>query len=378
MVKHGLKAGGFPAMRPVLWASAGLRWSRSWTGSSTAWQRAGGPSDCVLWGRDEGPCRLARLSLLRFGEVGWAPGWASALPWHDPSAHPAGKVAGVQADSFVVAKKRQGNLANTAAADSRAMAFTDVQVGASEGERWLEAHRGPGGWRQRVGWAAQRQPARQAGRQAGRQALSSDLWPPCLLAGQPEGRGRAAAGAGPGGGGGGGGRRRQRHGACCRRRRRRSGGVGGASGGRGVLLHQRRVERGAGAGAGQGAQGRGQGRRGPLGPGEAAAAAAELAWCWLAGVLRWGRRARTQPLGPGGFGGRVGGVCRQGAERLRAACALLHRRLAGAPPCPPMHPPPPCPSFSCQVAALVPGKTKAQCFKRFKELKDAHKAKKAG
>ena len=43
-----------------------------------------------------------------------------------------------------------------------------------------------------------------------------------------------------------------------------------------------------------------------------------------------------------------------------------------------MHPPPPCPSFPCQVAALVPGKTKAQCFKRFKELKDAHKAKKAG
>ena len=27
-----------------------------------------------------------------------------------------------------------------------------------------------------------------------------------------------------------------------------------------------------------------------------------------------------------------------------------------------------------QVAALVPGKTKAQCFKRFKELKEAHKA----
>ncbi|PRW60561.1 dnaJ-like protein subfamily C member 2-like [Chlorella sorokiniana] len=40
----------------------------------------------------------------------------------------AGKVGGVQADTFVVAKKRQGNLANTAAADSRAMAFTDVQV----------------------------------------------------------------------------------------------------------------------------------------------------------------------------------------------------------------------------------------------------------
>ena len=30
------------------------------------------------------------------------------------------------------------------------------------------------------------------------------------------------------------------------------------------------------------------------------------------------------------------------------------------------------------VAELVPGKTKAQCFKRFKEMKDAHKAKKAG
>ncbi|KAI7843108.1 hypothetical protein COHA_003279 [Chlorella ohadii] len=40
----------------------------------------------------------------------------------------AGKVGGVQSETFVVAKKRQGNLANTAAADSRAMAFTDVQV----------------------------------------------------------------------------------------------------------------------------------------------------------------------------------------------------------------------------------------------------------
>ena len=29
-----------------------------------------------------------------------------------------------------------------------------------------------------------------------------------------------------------------------------------------------------------------------------------------------------------------------------------------------------------QVAALVPGKTKAQCFRRFKEMKEAHKAKK--
>lgn len=41
----------------------------------------------------------------------------------------AGKVGGVQGDTFVVAKKRQGNLANTAEADSRALAFTDVQVG---------------------------------------------------------------------------------------------------------------------------------------------------------------------------------------------------------------------------------------------------------
>lgn len=30
-----------------------------------------------------------------------------------------------------------------------------------------------------------------------------------------------------------------------------------------------------------------------------------------------------------------------------------------------------------QIAALVPGKTKAQCFKRFKELKENFKAKKA-
>ena len=30
------------------------------------------------------------------------------------------------------------------------------------------------------------------------------------------------------------------------------------------------------------------------------------------------------------------------------------------------------------VAALVPGKTKAQCFKRFKELKEGFKAKKGG
>ena len=35
----------------------------------------------------------------------------------------------MQADTFVVAKKRQGNLSNTAEADSRALAFTDVQVG---------------------------------------------------------------------------------------------------------------------------------------------------------------------------------------------------------------------------------------------------------
>lgn len=31
-----------------------------------------------------------------------------------------------------------------------------------------------------------------------------------------------------------------------------------------------------------------------------------------------------------------------------------------------------------QVAALVPGKSKADCFKRFKALKEAHKAKRAG
>ena len=37
----------------------------------------------------------------------------------------------------------------------------------------------------------------------------------------------------------------------------------------------------------------------------------------------------------------------------------------------------PAPAPLRQVAALVPGKTKAQCFKRFKELKEQHKAKKA-
>lgn len=42
------------------------------------------------------------------------------------------------------------------------------------------------------------------------------------------------------------------------------------------------------------------------------------------------------------------------------------------------NPPPPSLPLPAQVAALVPGKTKAQCFKRFKELKEAHKAKKAG
>lgn len=43
----------------------------------------------------------------------------------------AGKVGGMQQETFAIAKKRQGNLANTAVADSRAMAFTDVEVGTS-------------------------------------------------------------------------------------------------------------------------------------------------------------------------------------------------------------------------------------------------------
>jgi hypothetical protein len=46
----------------------------------------------------------------------------------------AGKFAPANAETFVVAKKRQANLANTAEADSRAMAFTDVQV--SSGAGW--------------------------------------------------------------------------------------------------------------------------------------------------------------------------------------------------------------------------------------------------
>ena len=56
------------------------------------------------------------------------------------------------------------------------------------------------------------------------------------------------------------------------------------------------------------------------------------------------------------------------------------RWLAAAAACRPRltTPRPPAGTAWPQVAALVPGKTKAQCFKRFKELKEAHKAKKAG
>lgn len=40
----------------------------------------------------------------------------------------AGKFAAANQETFVVAKKRQVNLANKAEADSRALAFTDVQA----------------------------------------------------------------------------------------------------------------------------------------------------------------------------------------------------------------------------------------------------------
>lgn len=92
----------------------------------------------VARGREEpwSESKRARPSLVAsYGSLASRHARADRLPLHALSdawlrASPcAGKVGGVQAETFVVAKKRQGNLANTAEADSRAMAFTDVQVG---------------------------------------------------------------------------------------------------------------------------------------------------------------------------------------------------------------------------------------------------------
>lgn len=96
---------------------------------------------------------------------------------------------------------------------------------------------------------------------------------------------------------------------------------------------------------------------------------AEDRWGQVRAGLVWGVRL-------------VQGTCAACVWWLVAALHLLWQLAAAllsrAPPgCGHRAPCPPCPS-NRQVSALVPGKTKAQCFKRFKELKDAHKAKKTG
>lgn len=70
----------------------------------------------------------------------------------------------------------------------------------------------------------------------------------------------------------------------------------------------------------------------------------------------------------------VGGGMRQWWCRLPPlACRPVLTLQPSLHACPPT----PCRALPPQVAALVPGKTKAQCFRRFKELKESHKAAKA-
>ncbi|KAL4443910.1 hypothetical protein ABPG75_011647 [Micractinium tetrahymenae] len=88
------------------------------------------------WGEEE--VRLLRKALEKF-PPGTSKRWEAVQAYVrtrtleeilDMVKHglKAGKFAAANQESFVVAKKRQGNLANKAEADSRALAFTDVQV----------------------------------------------------------------------------------------------------------------------------------------------------------------------------------------------------------------------------------------------------------
>ena len=247
MVKHGLKAGGLTSQpAPVFQRSvgAGKACRMVWAGwSSTGWRRMGGffcgTGLCLMFVFVDG--RLWVLGSVRpvLGGGDYQPGGsplralpallsyhvrppagarAAARTWHatrPPTArvppslasppappHPAGKFAATNAETFVVAKKRQGNLANTAEADSRAMAFTDVQarrlcIATKENlvGVWHVSHPA---WRRCRRWcgvpapgaAAQTAPARPSAANANPQLPSLPL---TAASGEPQGRGRAAA-----------------------------------------------------------------------------------------------------------------------------------------------------------------------------------------